>query len=300
MVSLTHSQTYLHDCHAITDFAGTGNSADPLTGISFTSDGDYFTITGTCDAAADEWYYRKHDLTDFSSTIYNCWMARYKTSVAAAGLGAVLKVKYTDASYDSLVGSDTTPSFSTTWKVESGTLTTGKTVSEVYIYANDHPDSVAAGAFSVYFDFIMFFKGTFTLPNVAGGMNIDLPPKEAIIIIPGRDTNITQNLGTESAVVTIQSDLDQGTWKRPQSDPTNPTDTIDAEVFLEMLHNRSTEPFQWLDTGSHQFKVTVHPKFAWKNNGDGSTSRILDLILKEYSLNNKSGETYAERFGIGL
>jgi len=302
MVSLTYGHGYLHDCDSTSDYSGTGNSADPLTGLAFTSDGDVFTITGTCDAAADEWYYRKHDATDFSSTTYNKWMSRYKTSVGSNGLGAVLKVKYGDASYESLLGSN--PVFSTDWTVATGTLTSGKTVDEILIYADDYPDSIAAGAFSVYFDFIMFYKDAFTLPNVAGGMNIDFPPREAIIPIPGRDTNLKQHLGTEDALINIICDLDQSNatddWKRPQGTLTPKTDNIHGEVFLEMLHERSSEPFQWLDTGSHQFKVTVHPKFRWVNNGDGSTSRLLDLVLKEYSLGSKADETYAERFGIGL
>jgi hypothetical protein len=173
---------------------------------------------------------------------------------------------------------------STTWATFSETITASQNLDTVDLYITDEIGQV-------YYDFLMMHKGSFTLPNIAGGMNIDFPPSEAIIPIPGKDVDLTQHLGSHSAEVTLTSDLTQGTWKRTG-------DTIDGEVFLDIHHNRSGEPWQWLDTGSHQFKVTVHPKFRWVSRG-AKTTRMLDLVMREYSLADKSGETYAERYGIG-
>jgi len=282
----------LTDCDDTTGW-NANHSADPLTSLSLAVVyGDQFRIIGTCDAAADEYVYYEKDIPDILSNTYSKYLLRWRTGNSSAGLGAKAQIYFSDLTTQTILG-DPNPEYSTTWQIASGTVTADKTIGSLRLWADDYPNSVAAGESHVYYDFFLLYKAPFTLPNIAGGMNIDFPPREAILQPPGRDVNITQNLGTESAVVNIGCDLDQNTWKRSG-------DTIDGQVFLDILHNRSSEPWQWLDTGSHQFKVSVHPTFRWLNNGDGSTSRLLDLVLKEYSLGDKSNETYLERYGIGL
>jgi len=290
MVTITHNRCYFTDCSDVAIFLGPTNSADPLTDVSKTIlHGDWFTIEGTPDSAADEYVYYTGNLQSFDSDIYTKYLLRWKTSASGNALGARAKITFTSG--EQWILGESAPQFSTTFKVATGTITAGKTMTSLQVWADDYPDSVASGTSQVYFDFALLYPPVFTLPNVAGGMKLHLPPRKAFLAPPGRDVDITQHLGTKSAVVNISCDLDQGTWKRSG-------DMIDGEVFLDILHTRW--PWQWLNTGSHQFKVTVEPTFRWVNNGDGSTSRLLDLVFTEYSLSDKSNETYAERFGIGL
>lgn len=278
MVTLTHRQSYLNDCDSITGFTKTddGNTS------TFTIDNDdYFKLDVTVSGGNEETKVVNDANIGRLTTAYPLILFRYKTS--NSNIKAKIIAEFTGAEGTQEVLADSS-STSNRWTVGSETLDLGKTLDHIHVYA-DH----ATG--TVRYDFILVCEGQFALPNVAYGMNMDLPPQEALIGIPGRDTNVTQNLGTESALINIGCDLDQGTWKRSG-------DTIDGEVFLDMLHNRSGQPWQWLDTGSHQFKVTVHPKFSWENRGN-VVGRRLDLILKEHSLGSKADEFYEERFGIG-
>jgi len=254
-------------------------------------DGDKMELEGICDGAGDEYVFAEKDITDISSDTYPVCKVRWKTSASSNGLGLRAQIVFGDASTQNIVGA-TNPEFSTTYTVTTGTITAGKTIDKIRILGDDYPDSLAAGTFQVYCDFFFIHVGAFTLPNTAHGMDMDFPPREDILRRWNRDVDVIESGGSESALINIGCDLDQGTWTRTG-------DTIDGEVFLDIQHNRSGEPWQWLNTEvGHQFKVTVHPKFRWVNNGDRSTSRVLDLVLKEYSLNSKSGETHAERYGI--
>jgi len=276
MVKISNGHRYLTDCDSTTGWTKTddGNTS------TFTIDnGDYFKLNVSAIGGNEETKVVNDANIGASTTTYPQIRWRYK---CVGDIKAKIIVEFSDASTQEVLAD----SNSATFTVGTVTLTPAKTLDHIALYA-DH----VVG--TVYYDFVLVHRGDFTLPNVAGGMNMDFPPCEAIIPVFERDTDITQHGGTQSAIVNISSDLDQGTWQRTG-------DKIDGEVFLDILHNRSSEPWQWLDTGSHQFKVTVHPKFQWVNNGDGSTSRLLDLVLKEYSLGSKADETYAERFGIGL
>lgn len=250
--------------------------------------GDEFNIEGTCTDGNDENTRFVYNFTDFDGDTYNNFLIRWKTGVGELGLGARAVAVFTVGHQD-LLGTDAaddTPRFSTEWTVTSGTLAAGKTVASIQLYADDYPNTVAAGTFNVYFDYVLFYGNNFTLPNVAYGLLMDFPPRESLLRQWNRDTDITAHGGSESALINIGCDLDQGDWKRDG-------DEIDGEVFLDILHNRTNEPWQWLDTGSHQFKVTVHPKFDL-------VGRRLDLELREYSLKDKDTESYVERYGIGL
>lgn len=275
MVTLSHGHGSLNDCDSTTGYTKTDNGNTS----TFTIDnGDYFKLDVTVTGGAGETKVVNDANIGVSTTTYTQIRWRYKCSNAS--IKAKIILEFSDATTQEVLAD----SNSTTWTTGTATPTTAKTLDHISVYA-DH----AVG--TVWYDFILVSKGDFTLPNVAGGMHFNPEPREALLDVFGRDTDITQHGGSKNAVVTLSCDLDQGTWKRTG-------DTVDGEVFLDMVHNRSSEPFQWLETGSHKFKVTVHPQFRWQDNGDGSTSRLLDLTLREYSLGDKSGESYAERFGI--
>ena len=262
--------------------------------------GDVYKITATCDGTGNEYaYYSKTISPTINTTTYNKFLLRWKTSVGSVGLGARVYVGFTSGSQWILGG--TTPQFSDadTWKVTSGTLTSGKYVNLIAFYADDYPDTVSVGTYDVSYEFVLFHKGTFTFPNVAHGLEFSPPPKYGIIPIFGRVGDITQGGGSESATASVSCDLDIGDWKRPQ-DSTSKTDYVDGEVFYDIAHNSSSEPWQWLDTGKQQFKATLEePKIRYDK--DGKTSRrTLDLLFREYRLSCAGNESYVERFGLNL
>lgn len=278
-ISYGYKNGFMDDCDDTSGWTKTDNGNTS----TFTIDNDdYFKLDVTVSGGNEETKVVNDTNIGVSTTVYTQIRCRYKCS--NANIKAKIIAEYTGAEGTKVVLADIS---STTWTVVTVTLDSAKTLDHIQLYA-DH----AVG--TVYYDFILVYKGDFTLPNTAGGMNLDPLPVYSYISIPSRTTDITQNLGSECAVINLLGcDLDQGTWKR-----TTPADTIDGEVFLEIAHNSGSEPWQWLETGSHKFKVTVHPRFYWRNNGDGSTSRLLDLVFREYSLGDKGDETHVERFGI--
>jgi hypothetical protein len=172
----------------------------------------------------------------------------------------------------------------------------------IRFYAN-----TAAG--TVTYDFGLVCKDIFTLPNTQHGLDFTPSPRYAQIEIPSRISDITQNLGSKSATVQASCNLDIGKlpttaaavvasdWLRPQGTDTKDTNEVmKGQVFVDIAHNSNTEPFQWLDTGEQQFKVTLEePVFRHQAN-----EHVLDLVFREYSRSSKSNETYVERFGLNL
>jgi len=299
--TITYGHGYLTDCDSATGWIE--DASPTLTSTSLTVlYGDVFKITGTASAAAQKTYW-EYDITNISTDVYSKFLLRYKTQEAAVGLGAKVELVFTSGTQIIL---NTT--FNTLLSKASGTITSGKTLDKIRFYA---VSDAACTAKSVYYDFLLIHKGTFTFPNVAHGLEFHPPPRYAVIPIPSRIGDITQNLGSESATVTASCDLDIGKlsttsssitasdWKRPQGQSTK-TDYIDGEVFLDIAHNSHTEPWQWLDTGTEQFKVTLEtPAFRRTITGNSAT-HILDLLSREYRLSDARNETYIERFGLNL
>jgi hypothetical protein len=254
---------------------------------------DVYMITAVPDTAGDEFcsYYKDLSSLALSTTLYTKFLVRWKTSVGSNGMGIRVKVTFDDASDQLIVGS-TNPEFSQTWTVTAGTLTTGKTIDKVYIYADDYPDSVGDGApgtnYYVYCDFIFFYKANFTLPNYPE-LELSLPPRYAIIPIPSRVGDITQNLGSESTTVRIPCDLNIGDWTRSG-------DYVDGEVFYEIAHGSSINAWNWLSTSKEQFKVTLETPVVRRS----QNAQTLDLLFREYRRSDAANETWVERFGLNL
>lgn len=119
-------------------------------------------------------------------------------------------------------------------------------------------------------------------------MTVEPEIRKVMLEIQGRSGDITQLHGTKSVKVHCEGDLDVGDWTRTG-------DTINGEVFLDIWHNSITEPWQWLDTGYHQFKVTMNtPIFRYEHN------HTVEIDFDEYRLSSADGETYIERLGINL
>lgn len=315
MVKLSNGHGFLDDCGDRSNYtADPGGVGGAMTATTLAVDNsDYFKLTGTCNDANDEYVYFEYDFTpNVSSDVYTKFRVRWKTS-DSTGAGARVQLVFDDATTQWLIDStlpETGASFSTTFTITSGTVTPSKIVDKVRFFLRDYPNTVNSGTYNAWFDYLLLYKGDFTLPNTAGGMKFDPPPREAILDIFGRDTDITQQGGTKNVVVTIGCDLDGGglidgtaysqtDWKRPQ-DVTVKTDDIDAQVFWDIFHNRSSEPWQWFNSEEgRQFKVTVKHQERYEPRGE-ATTHVLDLTLTEYSLGSKADESYTERWGIGL
>jgi len=176
----------------------------------------------------------------------------------------------------------------------SGTLSTlTKDLKYIRFYAAEDLLDNPNGTYYVEYEFVLLHKGTFTFPNVGHGLEFTPPPRYAVIPIFGRVGDVTQGGGSESATVTCSCDLDIGDWKR-----TN--DYVDGEVFCDIAHNTSSEPWQWLDTGYEQFKATLENPVFRRSVSGNKAQHILDLLFREYRLSDASNESYVERFGLNL
>jgi len=240
---------------------------------------DYFKLDITS-STGNKTYYIRASVGALSPAVYTTLVYRYKTS--NTNIKAKILAIFQSGSHGILPESS-----STTWVTGSATLPTelGNLLS-IKLYANQ-----ATG--QVYYDFVLVCKGIFTFPNCGYGLEFTPSPRYARLEIPSRDGDITQNLGSRDAMVTVGCDLDVGDWKRSG-------DYVDGEVFLDIAHNSSSEPWQWLDTGTERFKATLDtPVFRREANGN-SVRRILDLTFREYRRSSASHESYVERFGLNL
>lgn len=256
--------------------------------------GDVFKIGGTPNSAADEWVAYEFDISNLEElTTY--FLVRWKTEFTSSALGARVRLEFTDNSIQYIVG-ENVPVFNTTWQVASGEVTfpSGESIDKIRFYANDYPDSINSGESYVYYEFLLLHKGTFTLPNTAFGMNVNLPhPRDAIIDIWGRGGDVTQKGGTKLATVDLSCNLDRGNWKRTG-------DYVPGQVFYEIAHNSDTEIWQWLNTGTEQFKATLEDPVIRHTSDGNKAQRILDLLFREYRLSSAKNESVIERLGLNL
>jgi len=289
--TITHSPGIVSDLVATTEALGTWTFNNTnLPGATLTVEhNDWFTIQGTLTTTADEYAYAEIDVANtVSTTLYPYYLLRYKTSASANGLAAKARIIYAGEppSSEWIL----TESFSTLFNLKTGMLTSGKIIDKIQLFADDYPNTLNSGTFSVSFDFFLICKEPFAIPNTMYGLNFTPPPKYAKIPIPSRVTDITQNLGSENATVHAICNLDRGNWKRSG-------DILKGQVFIDIAHNTYQHPFQWLTTGQgHKFKVSLEePVFRYEDK-----RHILELLFTEYSRSSKSNESYVERFGLNL
>jgi len=282
-----------------------------LGGVLTQVNDDVFEIASTPNAAGNEytlWEYPNPNGTthlNLSSAIYTTYYVRYKASgTLSTGVGARVQLVFTGGDTQYIVGDAAPALTANTWVVATGTILndgTHGTIEHVRIIADDNPDSTAAGNYVTYFDYVLLCKGTFTFPNCETS-SFEPRPKYAIIPIPGRTGDTTQNMGSNSAQFhcTCNLDLSNATddWRRPQGNLVKTGgDAIAGQVFDEIAHISYTEPWQWFDTGKgRRFKAILeHPLFDYP--GEKHT---LDLLFSEKRTSSASNETYIERFGLNL
>ena len=258
--------------------------------------GDTLQIQGVCDGAGDEYvsYYR--GFTNISSAINTKLVVRWKTSAIANGLQAKITVLYTDAT-----STETTLGFSTGWKVTTVSLDTAKTIYGIRLIADDNPNTVAAGTFYVYFDFVLICQGIFTWP-FTGGVKLRGHNNNQYLKPVGKVGNATQYLGADGSTLQVYGDIDStgvdalgvpvinsgwhGRWT-----------THDGEAFYQLLHNANTEPWNWFTSDVASLKVTVDD-FEIDQVDTSKNLLWYQLDIHEYRLGSAGSETSLERFGI--
>ena len=305
--TITYGHGFCDDCNKLTGLtygSWTETDTGTLLAESVAHD-DYFVLVRSAGAAEAYLSYPDEggaNNLSLSTTVYTRIFWRYQTS--NSNVKAKIVLVFTGAEGTQTVLDETS---STSFTTGSATITSGKTIDHIRLYANS-----AAG--TINYDFVLICKNVFAFPNTIHGLEFTPPPRYANIEIPSRVTDITQNLGSRSATVRVGCNLDRGLldttipicaahptelcgddWKRPQGVLAKyQTDKEKGEVFLDIAHNSYAEPFQWLDTGKYRFKVTLEePVFREQSN-----EHTLDLLFREYSRSSKSNESYAERFSI--
>jgi hypothetical protein len=214
-----------------------------------------------------------------SSSTYTKIRFRYKTLYDTT---AKVIIEFNDATTQTVLAETS----SSTYTAVTATITSGKTIDHIHLYACD-------GAGGVFYDFIQIYADDFTFPN-AVDIRFNPSSRNVNLGIPSAIGIGLQNLGADPATVELDCDLDvqydedagdAGCWKRSG-------DTDAGEVFLDVLHNQSSFPWNWLVWGNKAMRVTMDR--APQRNYDGTTT----LYLTEYRDIEGSEETYADRFGI--
>jgi hypothetical protein len=281
--TITYGHGFLDDC---SDTTGWAETEVGLVASMAVSNGDYFAITGTCDNAADEYAYYTKDITNISSTIHPKLLVRWKTSAAANGLQAKISVQYDDTT-----STETILGFSTAWTTTVITLPTGKTIDKIHLMADDNPDTIAAGTFYVYFDFVLICQGIFIWPFVSGGVELEGFNNLQHLKIPSKVGNATQYLGGDDSTIRVYGDIDSnsgwhGRWT-----------THDAEAFYQILHYAFSDPWEWFTSDVATLKVTLdRMRISQAKTDENLLSYELDM--HEYRLGSANVETSLERFGI--
>lgn len=284
--TITYHHGKLYDCSSLTEGGTWTETEDGSTGsvsVTPTSAPDYFDINIAA-ATGNKVYIWKSPTFSIARASYPNVTFRYKTSDSSirAKIGIVLDG---DTANPTAALAETS---NTNWTSGTYTLTTGTNITQVFLYANQ-----ATG--NVYYDFVLLSK-RFTFPHLSedAGIDVDAPARTAVIGIPGRVGDETQQLGSESATVHIYGTMNTSTsWKGAYD--------IYGEAFMDIAHNAYQEPWQWLttsDTGkTYRFKVVPVKPFV-PNRAKQGTCGEYDLNFVEYRRCSGSNEYYYERFGL--
>lgn len=277
--TISYGHGFLDDCSSVTvtDWSKV-EDGQSLAALVVLND-DVFDAEATASAGNKKGYWDKV-VSNLNSTAYSKCRWRVKCGNASVKVG--IRIVFDDATYQDILADMNT----TTWKAGVGTITAAKTINHVRFFVDN-----AAG--HVYVDFILMYKGDFTIPNTADGFLFTPSGRYGLLEPPGMIGALSQPLGNELATVSMHCNLDLNTWTRAG-------DTFAGEVFLDIEHNCLTEPWQWLTFGHTgiQFKaILLTPQFTEEGH-EAEVKHLLELQLREFRRSDASGETYSERFGL--
>ena len=283
--TITYGHGYLTDCYDATgwlEFRENMADADASLTVLYN---DVFKITAKFDqGATDEYVYYQKDITDISSDIYSKFLIRYKTSESANGAKAKVMLGFSDSSAQTILDG----SYSTRWTTASGTVTSGKTISYVRIYADDDGTD---GTFYVYYDFILLCEGTFSFPYVHSIDPLQLSNRYADLAIPGRDGDIQQYLGMKSPLIKLSGDMEEGTWGGSKIEF--------GEFLYRIFHENYHDPWQWFTSDLINCKVTPRD-FYISQKHDSNAHRVWNLVLAMYSASSGAESTWNSLQWLGF
>jgi len=253
--------------------------------------GDYYTLVGICDDSGDEYCYYERDITNISSDTYTKFLVRWSTQSSSNALGARAQLVFTSGTQD-LLESTGIPQFSTDWTTTTGTITSGKTIDKIRLYADDYPNSIAAGTHQVYYDFIMLYKDTWTIPFFKT-LDIDAVNVYADLHPWRRGGDITQFGGMESVKIRLEGDMQHGesSW--------GGTDLTYGEYLMLIHREMSSDPFQWFTSDLGNYKVTSRHLHLSQNQASGQQRRWW-WLLKGYSLSSLHDAAWNNLWWAGL
>lgn len=249
--------------------AGGNTGTFPLAG------GDIFSLVVTVQGGAGDYYIKNGTNLGLSTDTYTKIRFRYYTSNASVKAKIVVG---DDGAYTQEVLADTS---STTWTIGEVSLTAGKTLDHISLYA-DHANG------SVYYDFVQIYRGDFTFPNIAS-VDPDYQGRSPRRGVPGKGGDLTQKLGSKSTDYRIGCDMSIGTWT------TTGFANKPGELFMDILHNGGVnEPWQWIDLEDDQFKFCLDSARLPAGKGE----EIASLIGHEYRLGSANSETTVQRWSL--
>lgn len=237
--------------------------------------GDVFQLMGKPDSADDESVFYQYDFTDIPADTYNFIVFRWKTSVASGGMGARVSLYFDDATEQFILG-ESAPQYDIAWHVTTGTPTPGKTISTVRLWLDDYPDTVGAGTFYAYFEFLLISKN-FTFQNFKT-LEPHFQKVYAHLHPPGREGEISQYLGSLSPTIKITGDMMSGeSWGSPM-----------GEVMYKLFHPDqgayTTEPWQYFTSDLINCKVAPLDFYPSQEADSEGMQLKWNLILKLHSL----------------
>ena len=281
MVGSSRGAAWIYDGDRI---AGGSEGTWTLVGASATVDeGDYLKLTraGT-DASFTSASGGSAPPVGLNPTVFARIRIRYKCNNSSVKAGAL--VTFASGTQTVLAASN-----SLTLTVVDVLLDSAKgTISTVALYA-----TTAAG--TVYYDYVVIYKEFVTFPNTTEALLFYPKPRFSPIPLTTGIT-ATQHNGSDGAEVHVTCDFTLGTWK-------SGADTVNGQAFLENIHNQSDgEPWQWIDTGQHQFKAYMsEPIFTYSADTEHRVETA-SFVWHEYRLSSpwNPHETYLTRWGLDL
>ena len=249
---------------------------------------DILKLGATFDDSGNEFAVWDYDITNISSDTYSKIIVRWKTSVSSNGGGARVQLQFSDATTQYIVG-ETNPEFSTTWKVTTATITSGKTIDKIRVWIDDYPDSVASGTDYVYIDFIMICKGIFTFPQ-CDEVSMDLTNVYADLTAPTRVGDITQYLAMNSPIIRLTGkiDVDTSNWGSPY-----------GEYLYYIWREACSDPWQWFTSDLINCKVTPRT-FHISQNSDSKALRVWSCELRKYDKSSGAETTWSGKQYYGF
>jgi hypothetical protein len=230
-----------------------------------------------CTVYGADSYFTNNTNLGLATLIYTTVLYAVKTTGSAK---AKIIATFSDASTQTILAAT---SF-TSWTVGSATLTSAKILDHLSFY-----QTTATG--HVYYDFALVCKGIFTFPQYTK-LTWSMKNRYNNTQAPSRLGRRKAWMGADETVVMIDGDVDanRATWKRSLY-------YIAADVFNDIHHNASSEPWQFFKSDRGQFKAVVE-ELTFTEAPDNHYLAVFAMTISEYSASNLNMYTLQERIGL--